>query len=106
MLLRVRSRRRYLPSARFSFPPDSYCMAIPGGRAGPDSNAGLNSLSGIAYGRASYTTLNGVSAARRKRLNPAAVTTSRIRFSPDCAPKHNATSCEREQGVHNRIEKE
>jgi len=47
-----------------------------------------------------------VSAARRKRLKPAAVTTSRMRFSPDCAPRHSATSCAREQGVHNRVEKE
>ena len=29
-------------------------------------------------------------------MKPAAVTTSRMRFSPDCAPKHNATSWERE----------
>ena len=28
------------------------------------------------------------------------MTTSRIRSSPDYAPKHSATSCEREQGVH------
>ena len=59
-----------------------------------------------AQGRASYTTLNGVSAARRKRVKPAAVTTSRMRFSPDCAPRQSATSCEREQGVHNNVENE
>ena len=31
---------------------------------------------------------------------------SRTRFSGDCAPKQSATSCEREQGVHNKVEKE
>ena len=41
--------------------------------------------------------LKGVSVARRKRLNPAAVTTSRIRASPACAPRHSPTSCDREQ---------
>jgi hypothetical protein len=34
-----------------------------------------------SYGRASYTILKGVSVARRKRLNPAAVTTSRMRLA-------------------------
>ena len=61
---------------------------------------------GITQGRASYTMLKGVSAARRNRLKPAEVTTSRIPFSPDCAPRHNPTSCEREHGVHNSVEKE
>jgi hypothetical protein len=49
--------------------------------------------------------LKGVSAARRKRLKPAEVTTSRIRFSPAYAPRHNPPSCEREQGVHSSVEK-
>ena len=57
-------------------------------------------------GLASYTTLNGVSVARRNRVNPAAVTTSRMRASPACAPRHNPTSCEREQGVQSRVENE
>jgi hypothetical protein len=43
-------------------------------------------------GRASYTKLKGVSAARRKRLNPAVVTTWRMRVSPAWAPKHSPTS--------------
>jgi hypothetical protein len=60
----------------------------------------------VPYGRASYTMLNGVSVALRKRLNPALDTTSRIRFSPDCAPRHSATSCEREHGVHSNVENE
>ena len=37
------------------------------------------------HGRASYTILNGVSAARRNRVKPAALTTSRMRFSPASA---------------------
>ena len=49
--------------------------------------------------------LNGVSVARRKRLNPADVTTSRMRASPAWAPRHSPTSCDREQGVHNSVEK-
>ena len=50
--------------------------------------------------------LNGVSAARRKRLNPAEVTTSRMRASPACAPRHSPTSCDREHGVHSGAENE
>jgi hypothetical protein len=37
---------------------------------------------GRCYGRASKTRLNGVSAARRKRVSPPVVTTSRMRASP------------------------
>ena len=58
------------------------------------------------YVLASYTILKGVSVARRKRLNPADRTTSSIRFSPACAPRHRPTSCDREHGVHSRVEKE
>ncbi len=50
--------------------------------------------------------LNGVSVARRKRVNPARVTTSRMRASPAWAPKHRPTSCDREHGVHSKVEKE
>jgi hypothetical protein len=39
--------------------------------------------------------LKGVSVARRKRVNPPAVTTSRRRLSPACAPRQQAPSCER-----------
>src|SRR5262249_9758089 len=39
-----------------------------------------------SYGRTSYTRLNGVSAARRNRVNPASVTTCRMAASPACAP--------------------
>src|SRR5207248_11502228 len=56
------------------------------------------------YGRASNTLLNGVSATRRNRVKPAAVTTSRIRASPACAPSASPTSCESEAGVHSRVE--
>jgi hypothetical protein len=60
----------------------------------------------IFHGRASYTMLKGVSVARRNRLKPAFVTTSRIRASPDCAPMHSPTSWDREHGVHRSVEKE
>src|SRR5271165_5420393 len=39
-----------------------------------------------SHGRASNTRLNGVSAIRRNRVKPPAVTTSRILASPACAP--------------------
>jgi hypothetical protein len=39
-------------------------------------------LEADGYGRASKTRLNGVSAARRKRVSPPVVTTSRMRASP------------------------
>jgi hypothetical protein len=51
------------------------------------------------YGLASNTRLNGVSDARRNRVNPPAVTTSRIRASPACAPRPRPTSCESEAGT-------
>ena len=57
------------------------------------------------YGRASYTRLNGVSAARRKRVKPPAWTTSRIRASPACAPSASPTSWDSDAGVHSRVEK-
>ena len=44
------------------------------------------------YGLASYTALTGVSLARRKRVRPAAVITSRIRASPAWAPSASPTS--------------
>ena len=43
-------------------------------------------------GRASRTRLNGVAVARRKRVNPPAITTSRSRASPAWAPRANPTS--------------
>src|SRR5438874_1484790 len=46
------------------------------------------------HGFASNTRLKGVSAARRKRVNPPAETTSPIRASPACAPSASPTSCE------------
>ena len=51
------------------------------------------------HGRASSTRLNGVSAARRKRVKPPAVTTSRSRASPACAPSASPTSCASDAGV-------
>ena len=57
-----------------------------------------------AYGRASNTMLNGVSAARRKRVIPPAVTTSRMRASPAWAPSASPTSCDSEAGVQRSVE--
>src|SRR5581483_2636687 len=59
----------------------------------------------VCYGRASNTRLNGVSATRRKRVKPAASTTSLILASPACAPSASPTSCESEAGVHSSVEK-
>jgi len=58
------------------------------------------------HGLASNTRLKGVSVARRKRVNPPAVTTSRNLASPACAPRARPTSCDNEAGVHNRVEAE
>ena len=59
-----------------------------------------------SYGRASKTKLNGVSVARRKRVNPPAVTTSRKRASPAWLPKASPTSCDSEAGVQTCVEAE
>ena len=58
----------------------------------------------ICYARASNTRLKGVSAALRKRLNPPCITTSRIRFSPACAPSASPTSCAFDAGVHTIVD--
>ncbi len=58
----------------------------------------------LGYGRASSTRLKGVSVARRKRVKPPAVTTSRSRASPACAPSPNPTSCASEAGVQTMVE--
>lgn len=57
------------------------------------------------YGLASNTMLKGVSLTRRKRVMPAAVTTSRILASPAWAPRASPTSCDSDAGVHSRVEK-
>ena len=57
-----------------------------------------------AHGRASRTRLKGVSVARRKRENPASVTTSRSRASPACAPSAGPTSCDSEAGMQSSVE--
>jgi len=46
------------------------------------ARASADERTGQAYGRASSTMLNGVSDARRKRLKPPLVATSRRRASP------------------------
>jgi len=46
----------------------------------------------ISYGRASMIILNGVSAARRNRVNPPFERTSLKRRSPACAPRARPTS--------------
>ena len=60
----------------------------------------------IRQGFASKIRLKGVSAARRKCLNPPPVTTSRILASPACAPSASPTSCDREAGVQSKVEAE
>ena len=50
------------------------------------------------------TRLNGVSATRRKRVNPASATTSRIRAGPAWAPSASPTSCDSDAGVHSSVE--
>jgi len=56
------------------------------------------------YGLASKTRLKGVSAARRKCEKPPLVTTSRMRFSPACAPRASPTSCAFDAGVQSIVE--
>jgi hypothetical protein len=73
--------------------------------------AGARGLEGLAvteavYGLASKTRLKGVSVARRKRVKPPAVTTSRMRASPACAPSASPTSCAFEAGVQIMVEAE
>src|SRR5882724_11416332 len=51
------------------------------------------------HGRASRIRLKGVSAARRMRVKPAEVTTSRSRVSPAWAPRPSPTSWLSEFGV-------
>jgi hypothetical protein len=58
------------------------------------------------YGRASNTILNTVSVARRKRVNPPCNTTSRILFSPACAPNPAPTSWASDDGTQQRVEEE
>ena len=64
-----------------------------------------NSRLAGGHGRASNTRLNGVSAARRKRREPARPgTTSRIRASPAWAPSASPTSWDSDAGVHSSVE--
>jgi hypothetical protein len=58
----------------------------------------------LFYRLASNTTLNGVSAARRKWWKPPDFTTSPMRFSPACAPSARPTSCDSEAGVQIMVE--
>lgn len=55
-------------------------------------------------GRASSTMLNGVSTARRMRVKPPAVSTSRKRASPACAPRAAPTSCLSDAGTQIAVE--
>src|ERR1700737_763664 len=59
---------------------------------------------GFSYGRASRIILNGVSAARRIRVNPPFERTSLKRASPACAPRARPTSWLSEPGVHIIVE--
>ncbi len=55
-------------------------------------------------GLASSTKLTGVSAARRNRVNPAPVATSRSLASPACAPSARAPSWSSAFGVQSSVE--
>jgi hypothetical protein len=51
------------------------------------------------------TRLNGVSAALRNWVNPAASVISRILAGPACVPRASPTSWDSEAGVHSSVEK-
>ena len=78
--------------------------AAGGGRpgAGPRSRG----LRPRRQGRSSSTRLNGVAVARRNRVKPACVTTSRSRFSPACAPSASPTSWASDAGVQTIVDAE
>jgi hypothetical protein len=59
----------------------------------------------LPYGRASRIMLNGVSVARRIRVNSPLARTSLRRRSPACAPRARPTSWLSEAGVHTIVEK-
>ena len=59
----------------------------------------------VGQGRISNTWLKGVDAAIRNRVKPASRATSRILAGPAWVPSAAATGCEREAGVHSRVEK-
>jgi hypothetical protein len=58
----------------------------------------------MAYGRASSTMLNGVSVARRTRVNPASERTALSRFSP-AWPKGEPDLLAERTGVQTIVEK-
>jgi len=60
-------------------------------------------VGGNNQGRASSTRLNGVSAARRKRVKPPSRATRRKRPSPACAPKA-MPSAAMELGTHSNVD--
>ena len=81
-------------------------------RLGPQAITGRNGTAVPArvatdnrrYGRASSTRLNGVSVARRNRVNPASSATARSRSSPAWAPRASPTSWSSEDGVQITVE--
>src|ERR1700735_4938820 len=80
-------------------------LLVPGGTRLLDRAGGCRcGACGHRQGPASDTVLSGVSAARRNRVKPAAVTTSLILASPAWAPSASPTSCESEAGVHSSVE--
>ena len=79
-------------------------LLVPGGARRVSLTRGRRHWPRRFHGRASYTRLKGVSAARRKRVKPAAVTTSLILASPAWAPSASPTSWDSEAGVHSSVE--
>jgi hypothetical protein len=69
----------------------------------PDARSGRYEQ--LPYGRASRIMLNGVSVARRIRVNSPLARTSLRRRSPACAPRARPTSWLSEAGVHTIVEK-
>lgn len=74
------------------------------GRGGQPGDAGSGDQ-GCGHGRTSYTMLNGVSAARRNRVKPAAAAISRIRGSPAWLPSASAACSEMACGTQRKVEK-
>lgn len=72
----------------------------------PDAAQELLYIAAGSYGRASRTILKGVSAARRKRVNPASVAIARSLFSPAAAPNGLPVPCDSALGTQMKVEAE
>ena len=91
------------PDAATSGPEPSFSSAGRNGCGGESALAAMGATPMALL--ASRTRLNGVSVARRTRVNPASRSTSARRGSPACAPSPRPTSCASDAGVHTTVEK-